>query len=57
MQEINRDVAEALYAKWIMKEGNPEYFIYNYLRNVDDENLEEMLQSKYGHEFTIKEEE
>ena len=43
--KLSREDAEIKYAELIMKYGNPLYFIYSYLRNLDDEYLVESLQN------------
>ncbi|TLX15992.1 hypothetical protein [Rhizobium sp. MHM7A] len=62
---IERHAAERMYADLIVAHGNPHYFIFKFLQNVENEVLEEKLKEmadkaaggNAGHTFSIFDEE
>jgi hypothetical protein len=41
--EMTRDEAESLFVQTIMKSGNPEYFVWKYVRPLHNIDLEDEL--------------
>jgi hypothetical protein len=62
---LDRVDAEHRYANLILEHGNPRYFIFKYLQNIESHDLEEMLEKMNdqaaggdgGETFTVVDEE
>ena len=52
--EMKRDDAERLFVEKVMREGNPEYFVWKYLRQMTDDDLEYDLSELIGDEVKIE---
>lgn len=54
---MTRDEAERFYADLVMTKGNPRFFIFRYLNNINNDYLAELIEDLGGKPVEIEEEE